>query len=321
MTSRLERSASRSCSSSASRPTKLLNCSRRLPAGVGGAVARAGTELAATLTGASAGSWARTRAWSFPQRRPGVDAELAGQAVTDFGVGAQRLGLPSALVQGDDAQFPEALAERVLAAPRLQFGGELAVAAQHQVSSGPGFDRHQGQLVQPGPFGIEKAGVGEVGQRLTPPQAERFAQGGGRVRAARPASASRASLRHQLLEADDIDVPGADGQGIAGFGGDDRSGPEGAAQLADLGLQGVGGVGRLPVAPQHVDQPVGADRLPRLQGQQRQQRPLLGPADRHRHACQRRFELAEQPYLHEATLGPASAARQCHLSGRAHAAI
>ena len=49
------------------------------------------------------------------------------------------------------------------------------MAAQHQVSSGPGLDRHQGQLVQMRPLGVSEAGVGELGQRLAPPQAERFA--------------------------------------------------------------------------------------------------------------------------------------------------
>ena len=194
------------------------------------------------------------------------------------------------------------------------------MAAQRQVGSGPGLDRHQGQLVQPRPFGIEKARVSEVGQRLAAPQPERFAQGGGRIRGLARLR-QPASLGHQLLEADHVDVFGTGVQGVAGFGGEDRRGPEGAAQLADLGLQGVGRVRGLPVAPQHVDQPVGADRLPRPQGQQGQQRPLLGPADRHRHARSHRFELTEQPYLHEATIGPASAPRQCRLSRRAQAAI
>ena len=107
-----------------------------------------------------------------------------------------------------------------------------------------------------------------------------------------------------MLEAGDVDVLRTGVQGVADVGGEDRRGPEGAAQLADLGLQGVGRVRRLPVAPQHVDQLVGADRLPRPQRQQGQQRPLLGPADRHRHARVLRFELAEQPYPHKATIGP-----------------
>jgi hypothetical protein len=34
-----------------------------------------------------------------------------------------------------------------------------------------------------------------------------------------------------------------------------------------------------------------------------------------------RFELAEQPHLHEATIGPASAPRQCDLSRPAQADV
>jgi hypothetical protein len=80
----------------------------------------------------------------FPQGRSGVDAQLADQTITDFCVGTQRLGLPSAPVQGEDEQLPQALAERVFPAPRLQLGRQLTVVLQTQVGSGPGFDRDQG---------------------------------------------------------------------------------------------------------------------------------------------------------------------------------
>ena len=113
----------------------------------------------------------------LPQRRARVQAQLLDQAITDFGVGAQGLGLPSAPVQGEDEQLPQALAQRVFPAQRLQFAGQFPVPPQAQLGAGPGFGRHQGQLVQPGPFGIKKARISELGQRLTAPQAERFAQG------------------------------------------------------------------------------------------------------------------------------------------------
>ena len=64
----------------------------------------------------------------------------------------------------------------------------------------------------------------------------------------------------------------------------------------------------------------GPDRLSWLQSEQGQQRPLLGSADRHRHARLLGFELTEQPYPHEATIGPASAPRQCYLSPPVQAA-
>ena len=150
----------------------------------------------------------------FPQGRPGVDAQLIDQAITGFGVGAQGLGLPSGPVQGQDEQLPQALAQRVLPAARLQLAGELPVAAQHQVRSDAGFDRHEGQLVQMRPLGVGEAGIGELGQRLAPPQAKRLAQRGRRQR--HLALLNQApSLRHQLLKADDVDLIGTDGEGIA----------------------------------------------------------------------------------------------------------
>src|ERR1700739_2778813 len=69
---------------------------------------------------------------------PGVDAELADQAVTDFGTGLQGLGLAPGPIQRQDAQFPQALAQRVLPAPCLQSGGEPAVGGPHPGLSGPG---------------------------------------------------------------------------------------------------------------------------------------------------------------------------------------
>ena len=175
-TSRLERTASRSWLSSASRPTKRLSRARRFrlaPAAPEPPADRSGLELAGKrrVLGQDAGL-------KFPQGRAGIDAQLIDQAVTDLGVGAQRFGLPSGPVQGEDQQFPQALAKRVLPAQRLQFAGEFPVAAQHQVRSGPGLDRHQGQLLQMRPLGIGEARVGELGQRLTAPQAERFTQRG-----------------------------------------------------------------------------------------------------------------------------------------------
>ena len=90
-------------------------------------------------------------------------------------------------------------------AQRLQFACELTVAPQSQVGSGPGFDRHQGQLVQMRPFGIKKACLSELGQRLAAPQAERLAQSGRRwLHLA--VGGQPLSLRDQLLEADDVDL-------------------------------------------------------------------------------------------------------------------
>jgi hypothetical protein len=57
-----------------------------------------------------------------------------------------------------------------------------------------------------------------------------------------------------LPEADNIDIIRTHGKGITGFAGEDRRRPEGAAQLTDLGLQGVGRVRGLPTARRSAGQ-------------------------------------------------------------------
>ena len=95
-----------------------------------------------------------------------------------FGVGAQGLGLAPGPVQGEDQQLPQPLAQRMFATQSLQLPDELSVAPQRQIRSGAGLDRHQGQLVQMRAFDVREAGIGELGQRLPPPQRQRLAQRG-----------------------------------------------------------------------------------------------------------------------------------------------
>jgi hypothetical protein len=72
-----------------------------------------------------------------------------------------------------------------------------------------------------GPFGSKKACISELGQLLAAPQAESLAQSGRRRRHL-AVGGEPLSLRDLLLEADDVDLAGSDGQGIAGLGGEDR---------------------------------------------------------------------------------------------------
>src|ERR1700692_2638638 len=89
--------------------------------------------------------------------------------------------------------------------PPLQPPCQLTEAPQAQVSSGPGFDRHQSELVQMGPFGIKKTCISELGQRLAAPKGEALPQSG-RRRLQLAVGGQPLSLRDQLLEADDVDL-------------------------------------------------------------------------------------------------------------------
>ena len=240
------------------------------------------------------------------QARARVDPELVDQAVTDLGVGPQRFGLASRSVERQHEQLPQALAERVVPAQRLQLAHQFVVMAELQVRFDSTLGCHQGQLVEMGPLGVGKAGVGELGQGLTPSQPQGFAEHGGRLgRLAH--GAQTAPFGHQVLESGRVQVSGPDCERIAGFGGDDGGGAESSAQLDDLGLQGVGRFRRPPVAPELVDQAIGADRISATERQESQQGPLLGAANRYRRTPSDHLELAEEVHFHPPTVRPMTA--------------
>ncbi len=112
-----------------------------------------------------------------------------------------------------------------------------------------------------GPLGVGEAGIGELGQRLATPQSEGFTEHGGRL-GYLALRAQAAPFGYQVLESGCVEVSGTDIERVAGFGGDDGGGSESSTQLDDLRLQSVGRVRRLPVAPELVDQTIGADRVP-----------------------------------------------------------
>ncbi len=112
----------------------------------------------------------------LPQGRAGVDPELVDQVVTGLAVSPQGFGLASGPVQGEHKQLPQPLAKGMCPAQRLQLADDLAVMAQHQVGFDAGLGRHQGQVVQVRPLGVSEARVGELIERLSPPQLEGFAQ-------------------------------------------------------------------------------------------------------------------------------------------------
>ena len=65
-------------------------------------------------------------------------------------------------------------------AQRFQLAYQLVVLAESQVRFDSVLRRHQGQLVEMGPFGVGKTGVGELGQRFAATQPEGVTKHGGR---------------------------------------------------------------------------------------------------------------------------------------------
>ena len=164
--------------------------------------------------------------------------------------------------------------------------------------------RRHAQVVEPGDLPLREGLVGELRQRRAAPQRQRPLQR--RNGALRVAAGQLASpLGHEPLEAVRVEALGIEPQLVAVLARHDHAGRGAAgltrqrlAQAGDLHLHRLGGVRRWTLAPELVDQPVRAERLVGVQQQQRQQRPLLAPAERDRAALVEDLERAENAEVH-----------------------
>ena len=203
--------------------------------------------------------------------------------------------------------------------------------AQRQVRFGSRLGRHQRQLVQMRAIGVGEAGVGELGQRFAAPQPKRVSEHPRRLEQL-AVGAQAAPFRDQVLESGRVHVTGADIERVTGVGGDDGGRSEGSAQLDDLGLQGVGRLGRCPSPQSWSISRSALTGRPRLSARRASRARCLVPRTRTVVARLHHLELAEEPHLHVPTLRPmaggcrtltwppTSGLRQWHLRARAQAA-
>src|SRR5436190_23171971 len=108
-----------------------------------------------------------------------------------------------------------------------------------------------------------------------------------------------------MLRARDIEPVGVDPDAVAAVRGRDRVetvSAERLAQLGDIDVDRFFGRGRRRLAPEVVDQALARDELVRMQEQDRQDEPLLQPAQRDRLALVDHLERPEDPVLHEHVL-------------------
>ena len=245
-----------------------------------------------------------------PQRLAGVDAELTREQVADPPVGGQRVALPAAPVQRQHQLAVQPLPQRMLCGQLVQLGGQRVVPAQRQVRVDPGLDRGQPQLLQPGRLRPGERVIGQVGQHLAPPQAQRLPQRPGGLlvpaRLQRRPPGREAVLeprRVQPLTVHAQQVPAAPGhQDLA------RRAPGPArlqrlAQVRDVDLHGGDPpLGRVP-GPEVLGEPVQRHDPVRLEQQQREHGPLPRAAQRHRTTGPGDLQRSENAELRELGLG------------------
>ena len=176
------------------------------------------------------------------------------------------------------------LTQRVQGRERPQLSDQLGVSSHGEVDVESPFHRHQPQLIQPGGLCSCEGCVGELDQRRTAPQAQRLVQD--LARRAWPVRGDAGCVGQQPLEPTCVDLLGLDRKQIAGRPGDQHVASGGACRVLQrmtqpghAGPQALHRCGRRPVAPQHVDQPVGGDHRPGMDQQHRKEPSLQRAAD------------------------------------------
>ena len=156
---------------------------------------------------------------------PGLEPELVVQAVPGLPVDLEPVGLPAAPVEREHQLRPEALAERVLGAERLELGDERQVAAERELGVDALLDRGEAELVEP--LGLDPVRAARardpraaVHATTPPPRAA-----SGRRDSASPGRERLTALLDQQLEPLEIELARLDPEQVAAR-------PRGKARLA-----------------------------------------------------------------------------------------
>ncbi|OLT06129.1 hypothetical protein BJF90_18340 [Pseudonocardia sp. CNS-004] len=180
--------------------------------------------------------------------------QLVRQAFPVAAVDLQRVGLAPRPVPGEHQLGVRTVPQRVLGDELLRAGGRLGDPTEREVGVHPVLGRGDPQLLEPDRLRPREVVVGELGVGTSVPEGEGPVQQLGRLgrtRVPRPAG--------QLGEAVRVECGVGHDQQVAGRAGQQLSRGQRAPQPRDQAVQRRGRVGREPVAPQHLGDPVGGD--------------------------------------------------------------
>ncbi len=246
--------------------------------------------------------------------RSGTQAELAIQRPDRVAVGVQRLALTPGSIQGEHELPAQALAQRLRRHEPLQLRHELGTAAHRQIGLDAILDRGRAQVLQARDLGRRERLEHHVGQRRPAPLRQRRAQPRRRALVA-PGRQRAPPVRAQLREAAEVKFVRLDAQPVAGRAADQprRLAAERASQPRDHRLHRLDHAGGRPLAPQVRDQAFARDRLPRVQQQHGQQRPLPRAGQRQRPTLRPRLDRSQDPEIHRSRFPPSDArCNRCH---------
>ena len=153
---------------------------------------------------------------------------------------------------------------------RLELADELPWLADLDLRVDALLEQRQPQLLEPRDLALREGLVAELLERRAAPELERVAK----LRAAL-ARGHDLRLLQERLRPVHVQLGRVDANQVAGRLRDDPVGAEHLSQLRDEVLERGRGRSRRLLAPERLDQPVGGDRSPRVEQEQREEGALL----------------------------------------------
>jgi len=114
------------------------------------------------------------------QRRARFETEAIDERCPRLSVRIERLGLAPRSIQGEHELPAEPLAQRVIPDQRFELGNDFGMAAERQVGVDAELEGRQTNLLESRDRRLRERLVGQIRQRRTAPERERFAQVRGR---------------------------------------------------------------------------------------------------------------------------------------------
>jgi hypothetical protein len=164
---------------------------------------------------------------------------------------------------------------------RLELAHQTAVMTEREVGVDSVLERGQPRFLQARDLAPSERLVREIGERLAAPQPQRRVQqlaGAGSVTVGERVT----RVRHHRLEALGVDLTRRGRKQVTATTRQEHLVAHCLAQMRHIPLQRFRCRRRRSLAPQLIDQTIARDRLPAAQHQDREQRPLLRPAEQNR---------------------------------------